>query len=115
MTQLDLHARAGDPVTSKQAAAAVNLNKRCAEVLAALSRYQLDAFTDSDLAQLTSEDRNIVARRRKDLVDIGLVAPAFGADGTQDRVPGPRGRWELLWMLTDAGRRAAARLTETAA
>ena len=71
-------ARATDPSTSKAAAEAVDLNKRCAEVLTWVEFITLGlptdgTFTDGELARKMSEDRNIVARRRKDLTDLGLV------------------------------------------
>lgn len=104
--QLDIwrHVRTTDPTTSRDAFLSVDLNKRCSEVLVgALDGFGTSGtFTDGLLAAFLRDDRNIVARRRKDLVDLGLVEPVY-RDGEQDQMLGRRGRMELLWMLTPAG------------
>lgn len=101
--QLDLYARQSDPVTSREAARLVDLNKRCAEVLTAARRFQqecLSTFTDGELADFMGEDRNIVARRRKDLVERGKVEPVYASErGDQLQRLGRRGRFELVWMV----------------
>lgn len=105
-TQLDLltHARETDPATSKAAAAALNIKESCRPVLAAAYRLRLRQanFTDSELAAAVGDDRNIVARRRCDLVTFGLVEPAYFGFEQITRM-GPRGRFEQCWVLTELG------------
>lgn len=104
------HVRRDDPITSRQAFESVDLNRRCRECLSALYRRQsLFSFSDSDLAHFVGTDRNIAARRRKDLCDLGLVEPVY-RDGEQETVMGRRGRQELLWVLSDRGRELAKNL-----
>lgn len=106
MSQLDIftHARASDPPGSRLAAAALDLNKRQAETLAAIWRMRLSkpTFTDSDVAEAMGEDRNIASRRRGDLVEHGYVEAVL-RDGEQEMVTGRRGRPNGLWMLTELG------------
>lgn len=107
-----VHSRQVDPHTSQEAGARVDLNKRCTEVLICISQQLSSPFTDGDIAKAMFEDRNIVARRRKDLTDAGLVDPWFGGSfhvGQQSRL-GARGRHELLWCLNSEGADAAIRL-----
>ena len=104
--QLDIwrHVRSTDPQTSRDAFLSVDLNKRCREVLVGIldGFGYAGTFTDGLLADFLSDDRNIVARRRKDLLDLGLVEPVY-RDGQQERMTGRRGRDELVWMLTPSG------------
>lgn len=103
--------RGSDPDTSRQAALAVDLNARCREVLmAGWLVFDHSNFTDGELAGAVHEDRNIVARRRKDLVDAGLVAPQSIDAGDQMARTGQRGRNELVWVFTEAGRLKAEEL-----
>lgn len=109
------HVRRDDPQTSRDAFLSVDLNRRCRECLSALYRHQsLFSFTDSDLAHWVGTDRNIAARRRKDLLDLGLVEPVYH-QGEQETVMGRRGRMELVWVLSDRGRQIAADLERSAA
>lgn len=105
-TQLDIftHARASDPPTSRAAAQSLDLNARCRAALAAAFRLRLRQanFTDSELAAEVGDDRNIVARRRGDLVEQGLVEPAYCEFEQVTRL-GPRGRHEQCWVLTELG------------
>lgn len=112
-TQLSIfsHVRNSDPDTSRRAAEQVNVKESCLVLLAAIWRHRwtLSTFTDGDLADLTGEDRSIVARRRKDLQDLyGYVEPVW-RDGAQEERRGRRGRDELCWMLTQAGCEAASK------
>lgn len=101
--QLDFsHVRASDPATSRQAAEQVNINARCAEILKAARAFTLyvdSTFTDGELAAYVNDDRNIVARRRLDLLERGLVE-AVWKDGEQETRRGRRGRDELVWRVT---------------
>lgn len=108
--QMDLfsHSRASDPSTSRDAASQVDLNARCAELLTAVRQFVVyvdGTFTDGELAAYLGEDRNIVARRRGDLTELGLVEAVL-RDGQPDARKGRRGRPEMLWMLTPQGRAA---------
>lgn len=110
--QLDLltHARDTDPYTSHIAASMVNINARCKEVLEAARQFSFHVdsiFTDGDLADFMAGERSVIARRRKDLTDRGLVEAVL-RDGQQESRMGRRGRPEVLWMLTPAGRNAVA-------
>lgn len=103
------HARAGDPRTSQEAAAAVDISARCAEVVRAIwYPSKLRDFTDGELAaRLPDMDRNVVARRRKDLEDLGIVIPVFEwKDGgaVQRSRTGVKGRPELVWTMHPAER-----------
>lgn len=104
--QLDLltHARDTDPWTSHAAAQAVDLNKQCRIVLDAIyaMRFTNSTFTDGELADHIGEERGIVARRRKDLGNRGLVEPVWFGMEQEARV-GRRGRSELVWRLSEAG------------
>lgn len=108
--------RLSDPDTSVQAGKAVDLNKRCAEVLInILGLVGLAGdrpFTDGALARHMLEDRNIVARRRKDLADLGLVEAVRNEHGEQIQQMGRRRRFEFVWQLTDRGRTLASTLTQ---
>lgn len=98
------HSRASDPSTSRDAASQVDLNARCAFFLAAIYRMRLSkpTFTDTDIAEATGEERGICARRRKDLVNRGLVEPVW-LNGEQETRMGSRGRLVEVWMLTELG------------
>lgn len=103
--QMDLfsHSRASDPSTSRDAASQVDLNRRCAEVAEAARQYTLlvdSTFTDGELAAFMGEDRSIVARRRLDLLERGLVEPVYVDErGEQAQRAGRRGRMELVWRV----------------
>lgn len=100
----DPHARLSDPRTSQMAGARVRLNERCAEVLGAMYASGLVKFTDGDIAAFMREDRNIVARRRKDLFVRGMVQAHINPEnGLQLVSDGRRGRDELVWRLTPEG------------
>lgn len=100
------HYRNTDPATSRQGP--VNLTKSCQRVLNVIrDSFGVNAtFTDGDLAIRCRDDRNIVARRRKDLVDLGFVEPVgmWTEDGWQATTRmGRRGRQEEVWRLTLSG------------
>lgn len=104
-TQLDFdHYRASDPSTSQAAAQAVDINRKCREVLAVIWRHRHSSpwFTDGDLAAWCEEDRNIVARRRGDLVTRGIVEPVYHEGFHSERLD-QRGRMAKLWTLTEFG------------
>ena len=103
--QLDMfgHYRATDPATSRQGPH--NLTRSCRRVLAVIrDSFGVNAtFTDGDLAIRCHEDRNIVARRRKDLLDLGMVEAVgvWTENGWQPTTRmGRRGRQEEVWRLT---------------
>jgi hypothetical protein len=102
--QLDLNYRSSDPPTSRAAGEAVDLNARCREVLEAARQFTLivdSTFTDGELAAFIGEDRNIVARRRLDLLERRLVEPVYADErGVQAQRAGRRGRMELVWRVT---------------
>ena len=115
--QLDIfgYARSTDPATSKQGPH--NLTRSCRRVLAVIrDSFGVNAtFTDGDLAIRCHEDRNIVARRRKDLVDLGLVEAVgvWTQDGWEPTTRmGRRGRMEEVWKLSHEG--FQAHITEVA-
>lgn len=104
--QLDLltHARDTDPWTSHAAAEQVNVNARCREVLAAIYAMRLShpTFTDGELADFLNGERSVLARRRKDLCEQGLVEPVW-RDGEYETRMGRRGRHEAVWRLSELG------------
>lgn len=117
------NARLSDPPTSVAAGNAVKVKESAERVLAALQRAHLgDSFTHGDAADVVNDDRNIVARRCKDLVDVGLVEPIFkecpaeecGGPHEQASAFGRRGRYELLWRLTPEGVAYAERINADA-
>lgn len=101
-----LHARRTDPITSQEAGARVHPRSamRVLRVIqVATTAYEGDLpFTDGMLAGWCDDERNIVARRRKDLVDLGFVQQVVSFTGPLYQM-GPRGRNELLWCLTVDG------------
>lgn len=102
--QLDFHYRSSDPATSRAAGEAVDLNARCRECLDAIYRMRFSnpTFTDGELADFTNGERSVLARRRKDLVDRGLVEPVW-LDGEYETRLGRRGRYEAVWRLSELG------------
>lgn len=113
--QLDIfastHSRGTDPSTSRRAAESVNVKESCLVLLAAIwrNRWTLSSFTDGELAShVDGMERSVVARRRADLVAYGLVEPCW-LDGEQEERRGPKGRAELVWVLSAAGCEAAAK------
>lgn len=98
------HARNSDPATSHEAARALDIKTRCAEVLYAIwYPYKLWDFTDGELAaRIPTMERAVVARRRKDLENLGIVIPKFqwvkGAAKQMSRT-GVAGRSELVWTI----------------
>jgi predicted ArsR family transcriptional regulator len=103
--------RGSDPATSRAAALAVDLPRQCRRALHALWTEGRSPFTDGDLAGWMQEDRNIAARRRKDLEQVGLVEAVVDGGQPAERM-GRRGRNELLWQLTDRGRTVALTIDE---
>lgn len=108
-SQAGRRARTGDPGTSYEAAAAVDINNRCQEVLAVIWTLPFPyEFTDGELAaRIPHMDRNVVARRRKDLEILGIVIPVFRQRGQkmeQAKRPGVHGRNELVWRPHPAER-----------
>lgn len=100
------HYRGTDPATSRQGP--VNLTKSCQRILGVIrDSFGVNAtFTDGDLAIRARDDRNIVARRRKDLVDLGLVEPVgvWTSEGWEPTTRmGRRGRQEEVWRLSAEG------------
>jgi hypothetical protein len=124
-------ARLSDPLTSADADRLVDRNERCRELLVAIAknvvgRAAVDGvdgryFTDGDLAEWVGEERNIVARRRCDLADVGLVEAVRATcndeacDCHTKFIPkkrlGRRNRFEELHRLTAEGAARALRLT----
>lgn len=107
MTDLQLdfsHVRPSDPITSKLAAERVDLNARCREVLSAIfaMRHVHSTFTDGELADWLNGERSVLARRRKDLCERGLVEPVW-LDGQYETRLGRRGRQEAVWRLSELG------------
>lgn len=103
--QLDFsHYRATDGPTSRAAAQALDLNKRCEELLRAIYRMRVSkpTFTDGDLADFTGEDRGICARRRLDLQERGYVEAVL-LNGEHEQRIGRRRRPEYVFMLTEFG------------
>jgi len=92
--------RATDPVTSREAAGSVApLDWR---VLAAAVR--LEFFHDAMLAELVGNDRNVVARRRLDLENMGLVERHMDRWGKPTTAVGPKGRPVLVFTVTEKGK-----------
>lgn len=122
--------RMADPPTSADADRLVDRNERCRELLEAIvrnvrGRPETDGvdgrwFTDGDLAEWVGEERNIVARRRGDLVDVGLVEGVRAICDEPDcecknrfiqrKKVGRRNRFEDLWRLTQDGARRGLEL-----
>lgn len=96
-------ARASDPATSHEAAAAIQpaLNAQCHRVLLLIARaehrYPDGLTNDTYISQAFGIPRNIVARRRLDLEDIGFVQ----RDGTMQA----NGRRVVAYQTTDKARR----------
>jgi len=93
--------RHADPVTSRAAAESLTpeaLGKEQGRVLRAISMHAGEANRDQ-VASYLSADRSCVSRRITDLRDSGLV------EDTGRTRPGPTGRQQTVWALTDAGRR----------
>jgi hypothetical protein len=94
--------RATDPVTSREAAGSVApLDWR---VLAAAVR--LGFFHDAMLAELVGNDRNVVARRRLDLEELGFVERHADRWGKPSTAVGPKGRPVLVFTVTEKGKQA---------
>lgn len=92
--------RRSDPQTSRDAAASLTpeaLGREQGRVLRAISMHAGEAIRDQ-VAMYLSADRSCVSRRITDLRDLGLVE-----DSGRTR-PGPSGRQQTVWCLTDAGR-----------
>lgn len=105
------HYRSTDPATSRQGPH--DLNRACARVLSVIREAfgPEQDFTDGELARRVGDDRNIVARRRKDLVERGHVEQVgrWTADGwVPETRMGRRGRHEEVWQLTLRGYQAVA-------
>lgn len=94
------HARHDDPQTSHDAAAAVDLPARCAQVLGAL-RYVYPAYRGATCSELqhrlavtgTHMDNGWIARRLCDLEKSGHVVR------TEATRPGSTGRKQTVWIL----------------
>lgn len=99
-------ARATDPVTSHQAAAAVapRAGTTRARALVALAAAGHRGLTDFELAARTGLGQTSVGVRRKELRDAGLVT------ATDERRPSPSGTPALVWRITDRGALEARRL-----
>jgi hypothetical protein len=97
MTQPTLWARTSDPDTSHAAAEAVNVPRRCAEVLNAMRRIGAPA-TAWDVTSWLAErgvrtQQSSVVRRLADLEGFGKVAR------TEERRMGGFGRMLIVWSL----------------
>lgn len=98
MTQPTLWARTSDPDTSHAAAEALNVPRRCAEVLNALHRIGAPA-TAWDVTQWLGErgvrtQQSSVVRRLADLEEMGRVCR------TEERRMGGFGRMLIVWELS---------------
>jgi DNA-binding MarR family transcriptional regulator len=93
--------RASDPVTSREAAASIDVKASSWPVLAAAA--MLGVFHDEQLAARTKQDRNIVARRRKDLEEQGYVERRTDRFGVPVTAIGGRGRSVMVFEITPAG------------
>lgn len=99
-------ARASDPITSHQAAAATapRAGTTRARALVALAAAGHRGLTDFELAARTGLGQTSVGVRRKELRDAGLV------EATDERRPSPSGTPALVWRITDPGTVEARRI-----
>lgn len=98
--------RTTDPETSHAAAASIvpGLSTQRAQVLALIQQvdgiYSDGGATAYEVAARSEIQQSVVARRMTDLHQLGLVR-----DSGRTR-PGSSGRQLIIWMLTEAGRKA---------
>ena len=103
LVDVPLSYRSSDPETSREAAEA-NAPRSDAQrmrVLKALARMGERGSTDTALASYLAMDRGTVARRRKDLEEMGLC------ERTEERRSTVGGATGLVFRINEAGRRAA--------
>ena len=93
-------ARASDPVTSQEA----GRKQRGFPWRVLLAACKMEVFDDGLLAEAVKDDRNIVARRRLDLEDVGLVERLKDRKGQQVYAIGGKGSRVMVFRVTDAGR-----------
>lgn len=80
------HARNTDPAGSRDAAATADLNGGCRRVLSALSMRYGFVTVAALQSSLPGMERNVIARRLKDLEDLGLAYADRDASPTAWRV-----------------------------
>jgi len=103
---LDHMVRRGGQDTSQGAAviAIFNLRGNREAALAALAQAGETGLTDFELAAVTGVQQTSIGKRRKELVDHGLVAsvldPATGKPATR---PSPSGAPSMVWAATPEG------------
>jgi hypothetical protein len=110
--------RASDPETSRLAAIFVfpNVEAHRARVLAALAHAGPGGLTDFELEQVVGIKQTSCGKRRGELRDAGLVEALFVVDDQHPcgkrpvRRLAPSGTPAQVWVVTDAGVEAAARL-----
>lgn len=94
------NARLSDPWTSAKAAAYKSSAKLRRTCRIGVDQFARAHFHDQQLAEAVGDDRNIVARERLSLVELGFVERAMDGDH-QLSTRGPRGRDVLLWQFTE--------------
>jgi hypothetical protein len=103
---LDHMVRRGGQDTSQGAAviAIFNLKGNREAAMAALAQAGESGLTDFELAAVTGVQQTSIGKRRKELVDLGLVAsvldPAAGKPATR---PSPSGSPSMVWRATADG------------
>ena len=104
MVDIPLSYRSTDPETSREAAEAnaPRRNEQQQRVLKALARMGERGSTDHGLASFLGMPANVVARRRKDLEEMGLVVR------TEERRKTVGGASGIVFRVNEAGRQEAA-------
>jgi hypothetical protein len=103
---LDHMVRRGGQDTSQGAAviAIFNLKGNREAAMAALAQAGESGLTDFELAAVTGVQQTSIGKRRKELVDLGLVAsvldPTTGKPATR---PSPSGSPSMVWRATADG------------
>lgn len=95
--------RVNDPDTCREPSE-FTMSKGRALALAAHAVHDGSGLTDFELATLTNTSQTSIGKRRKELVEAGLVI------GTTERRPSPSGSPAIVWQITPAGAEWARRI-----
>lgn len=106
--------RAGDPMTSHEAATRAGMRASEGRMLVLLN-LTVKPMTDFELAAETKWQQTSIGKRRHECMMQGLVERALDGRGEDVRRPAPSGSPALVWQITQAGRHYYAQHSREAA